>query len=250
MRIGIRSTRLKTIMKKKYTHLFFDLDNTLWDFRKNSKSAMQVTFNQFKLGEKQIEFNRFFEVYEEINHSLWASYRKKEVGKKELTRKRFEDTFSVLKITGIDPNKMNTFYLDEMPNQKILYSGVLETLKYLKSKRYQLNIITNGFTEVQNKKLVSSGLRPFFNKVFTSEEIKTPKPGREIFEHAIKSVNAKKVKSLMIGDDWDVDILGASKFGIDAVYIGSNPDVSERTYVENKSTIYIFENVEELYSIL
>ena len=145
---------------------------------------------------------------------------------------------------------MNTFYLDEMPNQKALYHGVLETLEYLKAKRYQLNIITNGFTEVQNKKLESSGLRPFFNKVFTSEEIKTPKPGREIFEHAIKSVNAKKAKSLMIGDDWDVDILGASKFGIDAVYISNNPNASERTYLENKSMIYIFENVEELQSIL
>ena len=237
-------------MQKKYTHLFFDLDNTLWDFRKNSKLAMQTTFSHFKLKEKQIEFNRFFEVYEEINHSLWASYRKKEVSKKELIRKRFEDTFSELEITGIDPIKMNTFYLNEMPNQKTLYLGVLETLEYLKAKRYHLNIITNGFKEVQNKKLESSGLRPFFNKVFTSEEIKTPKPGREIFEHAIKSVNAKKVNSLMIGDDWDVDILGATKFGIDAVYIGNNPNASERTYVENKTTIYIFESVEKLQTIL
>lgn len=237
-------------MKKKYTHIFFDLDNTLWDFRKNSKLAMQTTFSHFMLEKKQIDFNRFFEVYEVINHSLWASYRKKEVTKKELIRKRFEDTFSELKITEIDPIKMNTFYLDEMPNQKTLYPGVIETLKYLKTKRYQLNIITNGFKEVQNKKLESSGLRPFFNKVFTSEEIKTPKPGPEIFEHAIKSINAKKVNSLMIGDDWDVDILGANIFGIDAVYIGNNSNASKRTYVENKNIIYSFERVEELKSVL
>lgn len=240
-------------MQKKYTHLFFDLDNTLWDFRKNSKLAMQVTFNHFKLGEKKIDFNLFFEVYEKINHALWASYRKKEVGKKELIRRRFEDTFSELKITGIDPNKINTFYLNEMPNQKTLYPRVLETLGYLKTKRYQLNIITNGFTEVQNKKMESSGLRPFFNKIFTSEAIKTPKPGREIFEHAIKSVNAKKVKSLMIGDDWDVDIMGATKFGIDAVYISNDLQTNnpaKRTHGGNRSIIYVFERVEKIQSIL
>jgi putative hydrolase of the HAD superfamily len=233
-------------MKKKYTHLFFDLDNTLWDFSKNSKLAMQTTFNHFKLVEKDIDFNRFFEVYEKINHALWASYRKKEVSKKELIRRRFEDTFSELKIIGIDPNEINTFYLNEMPNQKTLYPGVIETLEYLKTKRYQLNIITNGFTEVQNKKLKSSGLRPFFNKVFTSEEVKTPKPGREIFEHAIKSVNAKKINSLMIGDDWDVDILGAAKFGIDVVYIGNDT----HSYVESKNVIYSFESVNKLQLIL
>ena len=240
-------------MQKKYTHLFFDLDNTLWDFRKNSKLAMQTTFNHFKLEMQQVDFNQFFEVYLTHNHNLWASYRKKEVGKKELIRKRFEDTFSELKIVEIDPNKMNTFYLNEMPNQKTLYPGVVETLEYLKTKRYKLFIITNGFKEVQHKKLESSGLKPFFNKVFTSEEIKTPKPGREIFEYAVKSVNARKINSLMIGDDWDVDILGASKFGIDAVYIGDKENsnmASEGISSVNRNTIYCFETIDKLTSVL
>lgn len=238
-------------MQKKYTHIFFDLDNTLWDFNKNSKLAMHETFNHFIFAEKQIEFERFFEVYERHNHALWESYRKKEVSKKELIRKRFEDTFSELEITGIDPIKMNTFYLDEMPKQKTLYPEVIETLKYLKAKRYQLNIITNGFKEVQNRKMESSGLRPFFNKVFTSEEIKVPKPGREIFEFAIKSVNAKKINSIMVGDNWEVDILGASKFGIDSIYIGEATNSnSERFNIDNKNIIYRLKKVKQLLSIL
>ena len=109
-----------------------------------------------------------------------------------------------------------------MPKQRYLNEGALDILKYLKLKRYKLYIITNGFKEVQYKKLNSSGLMRFFEKVFVSEEVKTPKPGREIFEYAIKSANAKKSVSLMIGDDWDVDILGASNFGIDSVYYPKN----------------------------
>ena len=209
-------------VNKKYSHIFFDLDNTLWDFEKNSRFAMKSTFEQFNLKEQNIEFSNFFEIYLENNHNLWAAYRKKDIHKKELIRKRFQLTFDSLQIEGISPENMNKTYLNEMPKQRYLNEGALDILKYLKLKRYKLYIITNGFKEVQYKKLNSSGLMRFFEKVFVSEEVKTPKPGREIFEYAIKSANAKKSVSLMIGDDWDVDILGASNFGIDSVYYPKN----------------------------
>lgn len=218
---------------KKYTHLFFDLDNTLWDFEENSRGAMQATFNQLIKGEQNINFNKFFEVYAKNNHELWAAYRKNEIKKKELTRKRFQLTFDALQINGVNAQEMNALYLKEMPKQRLLIDGALELLAYLKKKRYNLFIVTNGFKEVQHKKLVSSGLAMYFDKVFISEEIKCPKPGRKIFEHAIKSANAKKVNSIMIGDDWDGDILGATNFGIDAVYF-STKETHEISHV-NKS---------------
>ena len=202
---------------RKYTHVFFDLDNTLWDFENNSRIAMLQTFNFFQIN-TGTGFDLFFEVYSRHNHALWESYRNKEIGKSELIKQRFQRTLSELNIQGIEPEKMNEHYLGEMPKQKILNPGALEILHYLKSKRYELSIITNGFREVQLKKLQSSGLNSFFTKVFISEVIKTPKPGREIFEYAVKSTNAKKAKSIMVGDDWDVDVLGALQFGIDAVH--------------------------------
>ena len=240
-------------MKKKYTHIFFDLDNTLWDFETNSKFAMQATFEHFNLIVLNIEFNYFFEVYSKHNHALWARYRTKEVGKRELIHRRFSDTFEELKIEGIDPDKMNAFYLNEMPKQKVLYKGVFEILQYLKAKQYKLYIITNGFKEVQHKKLESSGLKPFFKKVFTSEEVKTPKPGRGIFEYAVKSANAKKSSSLMIGDDWEVDIMGASNFGLDAVFVGEINNLSfteDQIHKLNGRMIYRFEDIEKIQTIL
>ena len=202
---------------RKYTHVFFDLDNTLWDFENNSRNAMLQTFNFFEIKEGT-DFDLFFEIYSLHNHALWESYRNKEIGKNELIKQRFQKTLSELNIQGIEPEEMNEHYLSEMPKQKILNPGALEILYYLKSKRYELSIITNGFREVQLKKLQSSGLDSFFTKVFISEVIKTPKPGREIFEYAVKSTNAKKAKSIMVGDDWEVDVLGALQYGIDAVH--------------------------------
>lgn len=204
-------------MNKKYTHIFFDLDNTLWDFEKNSRNAMLEAFRLLRL-ETIAEFDVFFKIYSRHNRALWESYRNKLVGKKELTRLRFQNTFDEMEISSINADTMNTLYLNEMPKQKELNEGVIDTLDYLKAKRYHLNIITNGFKEVQNKKIETSGLKPYFDKIFVSEEIKTPKPDRRIFEYAIKSVNAKKVNSIMIGDDLDVDVMGAIKFGIDAIY--------------------------------
>lgn len=228
-----------TTMKKKYTHLFFDLDNTLWDFKKNSRFAMKDTFNLLGMEDKGVSFEQFFEIYSENNTKLWAAYRKKEIKKKELTTQRFQLTFDALQLSGIDAQKMNDCYLSEMPKQKYLQDGAMEVLEYLKLKRYHLFIITNGFKEVQHKKLESSGLAPYFEKVFISEEVKCPKPGRQIFEHAIRSANAKKDKSLMIGDDLDVDVLGAINFGIDAVYYSQNTlydseDAKCELYSKNK----------------
>jgi len=229
----------ENITLKKYTHLFFDLDNTLWDFKKNSKNAMLEAFGIFHL-ETKLDFDLFFDTYSKNNHALWDLYRKNEIGKKELTRLRFQNTFNELAIDGIDPDKMNKTYLDVMPDQKVLNEGALELVKFLESRKYKLFIITNGFKDVQLKKLESSGLKPFFNKIFISEEIKTPKPGREIFEYAVKSSNAKKSKSIMIGDDWETDIMGAVNFGIDAIHYVNGNTIEHQQFVTNNlnRTIY------------
>lgn len=203
-------------MNKKYTHIFFDLDNTLWDFERNSRNAMHVAFHLFKI-DKLTTFDLFFETYNRHNHSLWESYRNKEVGKKDLTYLRFQNSFDELDIKDVNADEMNTLYLTEMPKQRELNEGAIEILNYLKKKRYHLNIITNGFKEVQYKKIESSGLAPYFDKIFISEDIKSPKPERGIFEFSIKSTNARKINSIMIGDDLDVDIMGAVKYGIDAI---------------------------------
>jgi len=237
---------------RKYTHLFFDLDNTLWDFQANSFQAMQITFNQFQLERTNVDFDRFFEVYSKHNHQLWDQYRKKEVKKKELTRLRFQLTFDELGLTGLDPQEMNDWYLHEMPKQTFLVEGAEDILKKLKAAGFKLFIITNGFVEVQHKKMESSGLKPYFDKVFISEELKAPKPSYEIFEHAIKSSNARKSTSLMIGDDWEVDIEGALRFGIDAIYYDPTNENSEirRTKTDSETRLIVIWQLSQLEDYL
>ena len=241
------------MMNKKYTHLFFDLDNTLWNFEMNSRKAMEEAFYFYHI-QNQVNFELFFEIYSTHNTELWKSYRNNKIGKKELIKKRFENTFSNLNIHDVDPVKMNDHYLKVMPKQRELNSGVIEVLDYLRKKNYLLFIITNGFREVQNEKLISSGLSQYFTKVFISEDVKIPKPGQGIFEYAIKSANAKKSKSIMIGDDFEVDVLGALNFGMDAIHYNL-ADVNMDTQMRNdgikqKVQLYSIQDIREIICIL
>jgi YjjG family noncanonical pyrimidine nucleotidase len=233
----------------KYKHLFFDLDNTLYDFESNSYLALEAAFQQLELIRHLPSFERYFEVYARINADLWALYRDQLMPKDVLRGKRHADSlahFGV--ITGFDPIALDDLYLHIMTTQTELFPGTIEVLSRLREKGYQLHIITNGFKEVQHHKLVNTGLQKFFTDVYISEDIKAPKPSREIFEHAIKSSNARKKESLMIGDSWESDIVGAKRFGIDQVFYRiNNETVDYGTYGEPTYTIT---NLEELLQIL
>jgi putative hydrolase of the HAD superfamily len=207
---------------RKYDFLFFDLDNTLWDFSTNSREAMKQTLEKLGFNEIIDSFDAYFIVYEKINDSLWADYRAKKITKQSLIVERFSRSFNVFQITNQDWEGINRLYLECMALQTRLFPGTFETLSYLKEKGYQMHIITNGFIEVQRAKLRNCSLSDYFGKVFISEEVQSTKPHREIFEHALKSTNASKKKSVMIGDSWETDIEGALSFGIDQIMFLNN----------------------------
>lgn len=211
---------------KKYTHLFFDLDNTIWDFNSNSFDALYVALDKQKLLGQIGSYDDFFKTYSEVNDRLWELYRQGLMNKKVLSVQRFEESFAkhgtpLLAEGGI----INAAYLAEMPLQTKLIEGAREVLDYLHG-RYEVAIITNGFKEVQYDKIQKSALSKYFRKIFISEEIGAQKPGRKIFEHAVKSMNAPKKSALMIGDSWEADIVGAMNFGIDQIYY--NPKIEKK----------------------
>ncbi len=248
---------------RKYDHLFFDLDNTLWDFDANAKEAMLLTIEKLDLGNKIPDFNTFYDHYENINTGLWELYRKQEIRKSDLIRKRFEDTLTHFSIENIDAIEMNNLYLDFMSVQTKLIEGATETLTYLKSRNYHLHIITNGFKEVQTLKLHNCNLTHFFEGVFISEMVNAPKPDKRIFKHALMNSNARKDKSLMIGDSWETDIQGAQNMGIDQVYLRKNGNYKQHPpktnhqapsfYKKNKDTpcprTYVIEKLTQLISL-
>jgi putative hydrolase of the HAD superfamily len=206
-----------------YKHIFFDLDHTLWDFNSSSLYTIKEMFITFGLESKGVPTHEvFLKEYHFHNDRLWELYRNGELKKEVLSSLRFADT---LRNFGIDDEalaeKLSDFYLFHSPRNVFLFPYALETLAYLK-QRYKLHIITNGFEEVQRTKLDVSGLREYFTTVITSEEAGVKKPDKGIFYYALKKTSAFPDESIMIGDDLEVDILGARAVGIQGVYF--NPE--------------------------
>jgi len=203
---------------KTYKHVFFDLDNTLWDFKTNTREAFNEIFNAFGLHERIPDFNCFLRIYEKNNEHMWLEYRNGNIKKDHLRKERMRLTFKEM---GIDDpelsNKVGECYINTAPQKAYLFAGVLDTLQYLHQK-YKLYILTNGFTEVQLRKIKNTGIQPYFDKIFMAEVIGYQKPDKRFFEYAIKSVHAHKIECLMIGDDLEADIIGANNAGIDQVF--------------------------------
>ncbi len=207
---------------KKYIHLFFDLDRTLWDFEANSLEALSDLFEKYALHAYFETPRDFIDSYHLHNERLWAEYRAGHLAKDVLRSSRFELTLNDGKLSDPELAKqIGDEYLELSVLKTRLFPYTREILEYLRPK-YRLYILTNGFHETQFRKMKNSGLDVYFDHVFTSEALGYNKPDPRIFSGAVSSVNARKQDCLMIGDDFGVDIVGAAKFGMDTVYF--NPE--------------------------
>ncbi|MFA8450621.1 MAG: YjjG family noncanonical pyrimidine nucleotidase [Bacteroidales bacterium] len=213
----------------KYSDIFFDLDRTLWDFESNAIETFKDLYKKHKLEEKGItDFLDFVKVYKEHNEFLWAQYREGNIKKEVLRSKRFSLTLKDYKIYDeILANEMGDDYIDISPTKTKLFPNCIEILDYL-SDKYNLHIITNGFEEVQYNKLINCGLFKYFDKIITSEKIGVKKPNPQIFIHATEEANTSIEESIMIGDDFDIDIEGAQSVNMDQVYFNPFSDLETR----------------------
>jgi len=205
---------------KNYKHLFFDLDKTLWDFTGNNKDTFIDLYTIFKLEEKGIPSAEIFQsTYNKHNNQLWDQYRKGLVEKSFLSVQRYIFTLADFNIHEENlAENMSKEYIRISPLKTKLIPFSHEILEYL-SKKYLLHIITNGFSEVQYIKIEKSGLKKYFDKIITSEEAGSMKPNKNIFLYSLKKAMAEVDESMMIGDDVDVDIIGAQSIGMDQVFL-------------------------------
>ena len=207
--------------------IFFDLDHTLWDFDKNSMLAFKRVFKKFKI---TIEFHAFLKIYEPINVEYWKKYREDKVSKENLRRGRLIDSFNFFDLiyTTEKIDEIADAYIQELPFDNHLFEGALEILDYLILK-YKLHIITNGFEEVQHKKLKNSGIDHYFSTVTTSEEVGVKKPNSKVFLTALNKANSLPNQSFMIGDSLEADILGANNIGMETIFYNyRNESISKK----------------------
>ena len=211
----------------RYKDLFVDFDDTLYDTHGNAVVALQETFEAFHLERYFSDPQVFYDAYWMANIDLWSHYSKGDITRDYLIVERFRRPLMASEIFRAEANsslfilnyslKLSDVFLDFCSNKPGVVEGAHELMDYLKGRGYRMHMTSNGFHEVQYKKLAACGLRDYFDTIILSEDAGVNKPSPLYLDYALKMAGADRQTTLMIGDNLQTDILGALHAGIDAL---------------------------------
>ncbi len=202
--------------------VWVDLDDTIWDFNANSWDALGQVYGTERLNEFFATVDEWRERYLECNHSLWPLYNAGKISKEYLMTERFR---RVLVDAGCEESRalamsatLDRKYLWKLGLLKRLVPGALDLLHHLANRGYKIGIISNGFNEIQYRKMRSSEIENLPDVVVLSDEVGANKPNRRIFDYAVEKAGTTAERSIIIGDNPDTDISGALNAGWKAIY--------------------------------
>jgi putative hydrolase of the HAD superfamily len=204
----------------KYKHLFFDLDHTLWDFERNSSEALTQIYGDYDLLELGVtSCDDLIATFLRINTDLWQAFDQGRLEHSYIREHRFRLVFEALDLSMPHFCKqLGESYLELLPKKSYLLDGALDVLEYSVRRGYILHLVTNGFDSIQRAKMASSGIDHFFKNVITYDKANAKKPDPKIFTCALEYAGAKVEECVMIGDNWEADIVGAKRCGLDTIF--------------------------------
>ena len=229
--------------------VFFDLDDTLWDFALNSEFSLELLYNKNTfLAEFYPDYNNFSTIYHRENDRLWALFNKKLISADFLKPERFRILLApfISDTSSLDhfAHQLCNEYLNILGSQTAVVFQAENVLNYL-SKKYMIGVLSNGFREVQYKKLYNTSLWKYVQRMVISDEINVPKPDTRIFEYALQATGAKADSAIMIGDNPLTDIKGAIDAGWNAIYFNKRNE-SLPSAITNVPTILSLSELKQL----
>lgn len=195
--------------------VLIDLDDTLFDFRKSSYEALVQTFGALGLafGEAQMAH------YETFNNAMWEAFERGEIEKSKIYTERFRLYFEAAGIEA-DPVRFNRDYLHALAEGKNFMPHCEELLAALHG-RYRIFVLTNGDTYAQQRRLARSGMLPYFDGVFISEQLNCKKPEKQFYDRVFSIIGERyRSRSIMVGDSLTSDMQGGRNAGIPTCLYG------------------------------
>lgn len=224
-----------------YKVILFDADDTLFDFERSEKEAFRNTMLKFGI---DCDDNNYFDIYKELNSVIWKELEKGMITQEQLKIERFKRLKSRIGLS-FDEYEFAISYMENLGDCSYLLDGVCELIEEL-SRKYILSIITNGLTNVQERKIKNSTISKFFQDIVISEEVGISKPDPAIFNYAIQRLGSfSKSEILMVGDSLHSDIKGGINFNIDTCWFNPNK-LKNNTDIKPTYKVSNFKELKEL----
>lgn len=231
--------------------VWLDLDDTLIDFHANSRAALTKLYEIRGFKSLWPSPAEWIEAYEGHNIPLWVDYSAALIDRDTLRVERFRRPLSDAGLTGAEAlalaSELDTQYLDLLAMERRLIPGAEELLERLRQAGYMTGVLSNGFTDVQHRKIARTGLAEKIDLVVLSDDIGINKPDPRLFAYAqsLTPWPDDPMRHLMIGDNPATDIAGALGAGWAAIWFrrnGSDTPVPEgATVVDSLSQISLSE---------
>lgn len=229
-----------------YTHLLFDVDNTLLDFDRAEHDAMTDTLASFGFPTDE----EIVTTYSRINDEHWKMLERGEMDRKTLMWHRFAVLGERCGLNPMDPHAFCEAYVEHLSKKSYPMDGAVEVCRALRA-RYTMAVITNGNARVQRGRFDPSPLRPYFDRCFVSEAVGVNKPAMGFFE-AVRREMPELIpeRTLVIGDSLTSDIAGGVAWGTDTCWVC--PDESKRPMAAARGLhpTYTVAHLRELLDIL
>ena len=222
--------------------VFFDIDDTLYDTSGFARLARKAAINVMIDAGLPLSSDEAYKLLKEIIKEKGSNYDKHF---NILTKRVFGEEKPLLIALG-----MITYHNVKFALLR-LFPKTPSTLIYLKSKGYHLGVISDGITIKQWEKLIRLGLNHFFDEVVTSEEAGVEKPDEKIFRLALDRMGCQPTKSIMIGNKFNKDIIGAINIGMSAILVNSELTPDEKEYLEeNNIELDVVSNIGDIVELL
>ena len=198
-----------------YDIILTDIDNTLLDFDKGSAAGVKNVMDYYGVEYSEESLRRYLA----LNDGLWKRYERGEIPKSYIFETRFRDFMALFGVDA-EPLFANDLYVEGLKSKIFYKPHCMEFLNALKGK-YKLYAVTNGVTLTQQVRLAKSGLEPYFDHIFISEQMGCKKPEAEFFVKVFETIGpVDKSRCIMLGDSLTSDMQGGRNAGIDTCLIG------------------------------
>ena len=219
--------------------IIFDFDNTLYNYDIANNYALEYIIN--KLSEKFDIKNKIIQqVYNKINKHVKNCNNPSNKFNKEIYLKNL---FQALDIPLKFLNEYIQLFTSKFMEKFILYDGVVELFKFLKSKNIKIGVLSNNQFFQQYTKLQNSGLIEFIDVIQTSDECGEEKPNMHMFLSIQHKMKYPFEFLAYVGDNYEHDIEPSLDLGIFPFYFNNLHDftlLNKVIYFKHFQVLHLF----------